>query len=133
MVNGSIEIQVEDIKLLNLAQKMPFSPTQNEALVNEELRYRYRYLDLRRESMQKNLKIRAQVLKYIRDGLTTLGKPKNLTNFGLLTNPNLGFTEIETPILFKSTPEGAREFIVPTRAPGKFYALTQSPQQVVDH
>eukprot|EP00743_Colponemidia_sp_Colp-15_P010817 GILK01011963.1.p1 GENE.GILK01011963.1~~GILK01011963.1.p1 ORF type:complete len:649 (-),score=85.37 GILK01011963.1:14-1924(-) len=110
---GEIEVVVSDLKILNKAAPLPItlfdSATQT---TTEELRLRYRYLDLRRESMQRNLQMRSKLSLAVRQYLH-----------------GVGFTEIETPTLFKSTPEGAREFIVPTRSHGKFYALVQSPQQ----
>lgn len=110
---GTVEIEVEKIKILAKAKDLPF-PIDTEGLeIDEELRFKYRYLDLRRPRMVKNLKLRHQIIKFIRDWLD-----KN------------DFIEIETPILTKATPEGARDFVVPSRLQtGKFYALPQSPQQ----
>ncbi|KAI9488798.1 tRNA synthetases class II-domain-containing protein [Zychaea mexicana] len=111
---GAIEVELEKIYCLNPASgSLPFWPSQTAAtLPNEEIRLRYRYLDLRRPELQKNIRLRSVVVNTVRQYLV-----------------DHGFTEIETPTLFKSTPEGAREFIVPTRKPGAFYALPQSPQQ----
>ena len=110
---GEVEIEVEKINLLAKAKELPF-PIETEGYeINEELRLKYRYLDLRRARMLRNLKLRHQVIKFIRDFLD-----------------QQGFLEIETPILSKATPEGARDFIVPSRLqPNKFYALPQAPQQ----
>ncbi len=110
---GEIEIEVENIEILNKANTPPF-PIETDGLdIEESLRLKYRYLDLRRERMQKNLRIRHQVISHMRQFLG-----------------GRNFTEIETPILTKATPEGARDFLVPSRLqPGKFYALPQSPQQ----
>ncbi|KAI8143086.1 tRNA synthetases class II-domain-containing protein [Fennellomyces sp. T-0311] len=111
---GEIEVELQRIYCLNPASpSLPFWPSQPAAtLPNEEVRLRYRYLDLRRQELQKNIRLRSLVVNTVRQYLI-----------------EHGFTEIETPTLFKSTPEGAREFIVPTRKPGAFYALPQSPQQ----
>jgi len=110
---GQFEIAVNFLEILAEAKTPPFALDIDGYEVNEEIRMKYRYLDLRRERLQKNLKIRAKIIKFIRDFLT-----------------EKGFTEVETPILTKSTPEGARDYIVPSRLePGKFYALPQSPQQ----
>ena len=110
---GKIEIQTENLEIFSKAKTLPFEISGKKEEVNEEIRMKYRYLDLRREKIRENLRIRHKVIKFIRDFLT-----------------NEGFFEIETPILTKSTPEGARDFIVPSRLqPGKFYALPQSPQQ----
>ncbi|MGA2441826.1 MAG: aspartate--tRNA ligase [Tepidisphaeraceae bacterium] len=108
---GEIEIRVKDLQVLSTSQTPPFTPDEYET-VAEEKRLAYRYLDLRRSEMQMNLSTRYRVTKIMRDYLG-----------------DLGFWEIETPFLTKSTPEGARDFIVPSRLmPGSFYALPQSPQ-----
>ena len=110
---GNIEISVEKLEVLNESNTLPFDINADSREVGEEIRLKYRYLDLRTERMKKNLILRHKIIKYIRD---------------LMTEKE--FVEIETPILTKSTPEGARDFIVPSRLhPGKFYALPQSPQQ----
>lgn len=110
---GKVEVAVEKISVLTEAATLPFSISGDGLDINEVIRSKYRYLDLRRERMQKNLKLRHKVVKFIRAYLD-----------------KKDFIEIETPILTKSTPEGARDFIVPSRKQhGKFYALPQSPQQ----
>ncbi len=110
---GLVEMQVEKIEVLNPSQTPPFSTEDDGYNVNEETRLKYRYIDLRRQRMEKNIEKRHRIIKHIRD---FLDKEK--------------FFEIETPILTKSTPEGSRDFVVPSRVqPGNFYALPQSPQQ----
>lgn len=113
VLNGEVELEVTDIKVLNKAETPLIDITTNGHEIGEEHRLKYRYLDLRRDRMQKNIRHRHKVVKFIRDYLDK----KN-------------FIEVETPILTKSTPEGARDYIVPSRIwPGTFYALPQSPQQ----
>ncbi|KAF9121649.1 aspartyl-tRNA synthetase 2, mitochondrial [Mortierella sp. 14UC] len=112
MATGHIEIELSSVRILNKTHKsLPFLPS-NQELVNEEVRLKYRCLDLRREPLQRNLRNRSLAAWTIRDYLV-----------------QNDFVEVETPMLFKSTPEGAREFVVPTRNAGSFYALPQSPQQ----
>ena len=111
---GAIEVAAESIEVLRPAKPMPLPVDDDGYKVDELLRLKYRYLDLRRSRLQKNLILRHQVVKFIRDYLDAHG-----------------FIEVETPIMIKSTPEGARDFVVPSRLqPGKFYALPQSPQQL---
>jgi aspartyl-tRNA synthetase len=113
MATGEVEVLAKKVKILNQAKTTPITISKEEG-ENEEIRLRYRYLDLRRERMRENLILRHKVIKFIRDYLD-----------------NKGFLEIETPILFKTTPEGARDYLVPSRIyPGEFYALPQSPQQL---
>ena len=112
---GEIEVAVNSLDLLNSAEVLPFPVDDPEAAskVNEELRLKYRYLDLRRPEMARNLRLRSKVATATRRFMD-----------------EQGFLDVETPILFKSTPEGAREFLVPNRREaGTFYALPQSPQQ----
>src|SRR2546427_2614722 len=112
---GEIEVAATSMELLNASDVLPFPVDDPEAAskVNEELRLKYRYLDLRRPEMARNLRLRSKVTAAMRNYMD-----------------EEGFLEVETPILFKSTPEGAREFLVPNRRePGTFYALPQSPQQ----
>jgi len=110
---GQVEMSAESLKILSKAETLPFSIEGDGMDINEEIRMKYRYLDLRRERMKNNLIARHKAIKFIRDFLD-----------------KEDFVEIETPMLTKSTPEGSRDFIVPSRLePGKFYALPQSPQQ----
>jgi aspartyl-tRNA synthetase len=111
MLTGDIEVVAKELLLLNEAKTPPFSPAE-DAIANEEVRLKYRYLDLRRIEMQKNFKLRHDVARAIRNYLS-----------------DEGFLEIETPFMTRSTPEGARDYLVPSRVhAGSFYALPQSPQ-----
>ncbi len=108
---GEVEIVVDKLWILNESRTPPF-PMEEHVDVKEDVRLKYRYVDLRRPHMQRNIELRARVSKAVRDVLY-----------------DLGFLEIETPFMTKSTPEGARDFLVPSRVqPGFFYALPQSPQ-----
>src|SRR5246500_3719717 len=111
MPTGEVELVAEELRILNEPKLPPFLPSDT-ALTNEEPRLKYRYIDLRRDAMQFNIELRHKVAKAIRDYLS-----------------DQGFFEIETPFMTRSTPEGARDYLVPRRVqPGTFYALPQSPQ-----
>ena len=111
MQTGQVEVLGDNLLILNQSQVPPFLPDEHQT-VNEDIRYRYRYLDLRRDEMQHNLILRHNLVRSIRDYLN-----------------NQDFVDIETPMLTKATPEGARDYLVPSRVhPGNFYALPQSPQ-----
>jgi aspartyl-tRNA synthetase len=111
---GEIEVLAERIEILNPAKTLPLPIDDDGTKTDEALRLKYRYLDLRRARMQRNIALRHRTIKFIRDYLDAQG-----------------FLEIETPMMIKSTPEGARDYVVPSRVqPGKFFALPQSPQQL---
>jgi aspartyl-tRNA synthetase len=111
---GAVELQARTVRILNEAKTPPFYVNEPDAPIDESLRLRYRYLDIRREAMQRRLMLRSRLVQAIRE----------------VHHAN-GFVEVETPNLIKSTPEGARDFIVPSRLqPGTVYALPQSPQQL---
>ncbi|XP_016002679.2 aspartate--tRNA ligase, mitochondrial [Rousettus aegyptiacus] len=112
MPTGDIEIKVKTAQLLNSCKKLPFE-IKDFVKKTEALRLQYRYLDLRSFQMQYNLRLRSQMVMKMRDYLCNLH----------------GFVDVETPTLFKRTPGGAKEFVIPSREPGKFYSLPQSPQQ----
>lgn len=113
VINGSLEIDVQSYEVLNKATELPIGVSDDGLDVSEEVRLKYRYLDLRRERMQKIVRLRSEFYRALRNSLYAQE-----------------FTEVETPMLTKSTKEGARDFLVPSRfQPGKFYALPQSPQQ----
>ncbi len=111
--NGDIELEIQTIEILNPSEPMPFDISGDTSGIDENVRAEYRYLDLRSKRMQKNMRVRSEFIRRCREYL--------------FAND---FTEIETPLLTESTPEGSRDFVVPSRLhPGKFYALPQSPQQ----
>ncbi|MDE2031019.1 MAG: aspartate--tRNA ligase [Patescibacteria group bacterium] len=113
VVNGDIELEIINIEVLNEAITTPFVINENTIGINEDVRMKYKYLDLRTERMQKNLRVRDKIVTFFRNHM----------------HEN-GFLDIETPIMTKGTPEGSREYLVPSRLePGNFYVLPQSPQQ----
>lgn len=113
MQNGDIEMQISKIALISRSETPPFDVSADTSGIDEDVRLKYRYLDLRSERMQKNIRTRSAFIQNAREFLF-----------------KEGFAEIETPLLTESTPEGSRDFVVPSRLnPGKFYALPQSPQQ----
>lgn len=112
MKTGAVEVHVSDLNVVSLAKnQMPFS-IRDFSKAKEPLRMKYRYLDLRFAEMQHNLRLRSQVIMKMREFLCASG-----------------FVDVETPTLFRRTPGGAQEFVVPTQLPGRFYSLVQSPQQ----
>ncbi|MEK7638853.1 MAG: amino acid--tRNA ligase-related protein [Patescibacteria group bacterium] len=113
VVNGDVELEITAIDILNKAETPPFALSEDSKDKDEELRLKYRYLDLRTDRMQRNIRLRSEFVRRCRNFLM-----------------ERDFVEIETPLLTESTPEGSRDFVVPSRHhPGKFYALPQSPQQ----
>ncbi len=111
--NGELELDIQGIEILNPSDAMPFTISEDTSGIDETVRAHYRYLDLRSKRMQKNMRVRSEFIRRCREYLFSKD-----------------FTEIETPLLTESTPEGSRDFVVPSRLqPGKFYALPQSPQQ----
>ena len=113
ILNGDLELEATSIEILNRAETAPFQINENSVGVNEDIRMKYKYLDLRTERMQKNIRMRDKIITFFRDYMH-----------------QDGFIEIETPILMKGTPEGSREYVVPSRLfHGQFYVLPQSPQQ----
>ncbi|MCL4270158.1 MAG: aspartate--tRNA ligase [Anaerolineales bacterium] len=114
MATGEIEVIAKSVTILNASKTPPFMVNTDNDLPDENMRLKYRYIDLRRERLTRNMVLRHKVIKFMRDYLDAQG-----------------FIEIETPIMFKATPEGARDYLVPSRIyPGQFYALPQSPQQL---
>jgi len=111
--NGDIELEILGIEILNASEPMPYDITGDTLPVDESVRLKYRYLDLRNPRMQRNLRMRDKIVSFFRDYMHAHG-----------------FVEVETPLMMKGTPEGSREYVVPSRLePGKFYVLPQSPQQ----
>jgi aspartyl-tRNA synthetase len=114
MPTGEIELVAHEVIVLNPAKTLPIVVSRDDEAIDENLRLKYRYLDLRRERLKRNMILRHEVILFMRNYLS-----------------ERGFIEVETPILFKTTPEGARDYLVPSRIyPGQFYALPQSPQQL---
>lgn len=113
ILNGDIELEIINLEILNEAVTPPFAINEDTSIINEDIRMKYKYLDLRSERMQNNIRMRDKIITFFREYMH-----------------NNDFIEIETPILMKGTPEGSREYLVPSRLEiGKFYALPQSPQQ----
>ncbi|XP_040911801.1 aspartate--tRNA ligase, mitochondrial [Toxotes jaculatrix] len=112
MPTGEIEVLAENVEVFNVSRKLPFE-IKDFVKKSESLRMQYRYLDLRSSQMQKNLRLRSQLVMKMREYLCNVH----------------GFVDVETPTLFKRTPGGAKEFVVPSREPGRFFSLPQSPQQ----
>ncbi|KKQ32285.1 MAG: Aspartate-tRNA ligase [Candidatus Nomurabacteria bacterium GW2011_GWA1_37_20] len=113
VLNGDVELEVTSVEILNKAETTPFQINENSIGINEDIRMKYKYLDLRTERMQKNIRMRDKIITFFRKYMH-----------------DNGFIEIETPILMKGTPEGSREYVVPSRLfNGQFYVLPQSPQQ----
>ena len=113
MLTGTIEVLAKTIRILNTAETPPFEIDKDTSGISEELRLKYRYLDLRTQRMQRNIRLRDHIISFFRDYMH-----------------RHDFVEIETPILMKGTPEGSREYVVPSRLhAGNFYVLPQSPQQ----
>jgi aspartyl-tRNA synthetase len=113
IISGTVELEATEVKIISKAETPPIDITTSGEEIGEDLRLKYRYLDIRRTRMQRNIRERHRIIKVIRDFLD-----------------KEGFIEVETPILTKSTPEGARDYVVPSRVEkGKFYALPQAPQQ----
>jgi aspartyl-tRNA synthetase len=113
ILNGDIELEIKEIEILNEAKTPPFSVNENTIGINEDIRMKYKYLDLRTDRMQKNLRMRDKIVTFFREHMH-----------------EKDFIEIETPIMTKGTPEGSREYLIPSRLePGNFYVLPQSPQQ----
>ena len=113
VLNGELELEATNIEVLNKAETAPFQINENTIGINEDIRMKYKYLDLRTERMQKNIRMRDKIITFFRQYMH-----------------DDGFIEIETPILMKGTPEGSREYVVPSRLfNGQFYVLPQSPQQ----
>jgi aspartyl-tRNA synthetase len=113
ILNGNIELEAMNIEILNKAETTPFQINENTIGINEDIRMKYKYLDLRTERMQKNIRMRDKIITFFRKYMH-----------------DNGFVEIETPILMRGTPEGSREYVVPSRLfNGQFYVLPQSPQQ----
>ena len=114
MKTGDFEVVVEKVIFHNPAKALPFNISKPQSAVRENVRLQYRYLDIRGKEMQEALRLRSSVIHHMRRFLVE----------------QLHFVDIETPTLFRSSPGGAREFLVPSQQPGHFYALTQSPQQL---